>query len=127
MNPYDIPNMPVEEHTFPIHELVRCMRIDVNHVPANMQASLVKEMFGRLLCEIRERHIKGKTVHEKIEVPADWWQHVKQRWFPAWALRRWPARTRTIDVRVTRICPHIKIDDCTPSYGHIQFLLGRDK
>ena len=26
----------------------------------------------------------------EVRYPADWWQAVKQRWFPAWALRRWP-------------------------------------
>lgn len=29
---------------------------------------------------------------ESIRVPADWWQAFKARWFPLWALRRWPPR-----------------------------------
>jgi len=24
--------------------------------------------------------------------PADWWQHVKERWFRKWMLRRWPVK-----------------------------------
>ena len=27
-----------------------------------------------------------------LHTPADWWQHFKERWFPAWALMRWPVR-----------------------------------
>jgi hypothetical protein len=27
-----------------------------------------------------------------VEFPADWWQHFKQRWFPKWALKRWPVK-----------------------------------
>jgi len=27
-----------------------------------------------------------------ISCPADWWQHFKQRWFPDWAINRWPVR-----------------------------------
>ncbi len=29
---------------------------------------------------------------ETIRYPADWWQELKERWFPAWARRRWPVR-----------------------------------
>jgi hypothetical protein len=28
--------------------------------------------------------------------PDDWWQAVKDRWFPAWAKRRWPVRRRIV-------------------------------
>lgn len=58
--------------------------------------------------------------------PADWWQAVKARWFPQWALRRWPVRlayNERRDVQVHhRLCPHI------PGYDaqqHVEFLLGR--
>lgn len=35
--------------------------------------------------------IWAETIDEQeIRYPADWWQAVKQRWFPEWALRRWP-------------------------------------
>jgi hypothetical protein len=27
--------------------------------------------------------------------PATWWEHVKQRWFPRWALAHWPVRLET--------------------------------
>lgn len=27
-----------------------------------------------------------------IQYPADWWQALKKRWFPCWALQRWPVR-----------------------------------
>jgi hypothetical protein len=29
---------------------------------------------------------------ETIQAPRDWWEHFKERWFPAWALRRWPVQ-----------------------------------
>ena len=29
---------------------------------------------------------------EDVQWPADWWQHFKERWFPKWALRRFPVR-----------------------------------
>lgn len=36
-------------------------------------------------------HVFGQRLDEQVvEHPSDWWQHFKHRWFPAWALRRWP-------------------------------------
>jgi len=28
--------------------------------------------------------------------PLDWWQAFKARWFPAWALKRWPAKMKHV-------------------------------
>lgn len=41
----------------------------------------------------------GKT---KFEYPRDWWQAFKARWFPAWALRRWPVENEchNLDMKV---------------------------
>lgn len=36
--------------------------------------------------------------HRIAEVPvktySSWWDHTKARWFPAWALKRWPAKEK---------------------------------
>jgi hypothetical protein len=40
-----------------------------------------------------ERMVYGKELGTiTMEVPLDWWEHFKERWFPVWALRRWPVR-----------------------------------
>jgi hypothetical protein len=64
---------------------------------------------------------------ERIEVhrkyPRDWWQAFKERWFPAWAIRRWPVAYEHIDVdeqRYGRICPHLD----APQDKHLMFLAG---
>jgi hypothetical protein len=51
-------------------------------------------------------NISGYIWSEKLGVdtvrwPADWWQAFKERWYPAWAKRRWPVRynTHTVDIR----------------------------
>lgn len=66
--------------------------------------------------------------HEEVAgeelVPADWWQAFKARWFPVWALERWPVshrRIRTV-VRKIRMCPHVKSDR---HKQHIEFLANR--
>lgn len=61
-------------------ELVNA-RVNV-HEPANMLGLVVQ-----LHTYIASRDRKSET----IRYPRDWWEALKQRWFPAWALRRWPA------------------------------------
>jgi len=34
----------------------------------------------------------GQQKRVEIRHPRDWWQAFKARWFPSWALRRWPAQ-----------------------------------
>jgi hypothetical protein len=35
-----------------------------------------------------------------LRVPDTWWDHTKERWFPAWALRRWPVQYREHEARL---------------------------
>ena len=55
-----------------------------------------------ILLGVRMR-LRGYIWSEQVEVikyPADWWQALKARWFPKWALRRWPVDYIVYDVRV---------------------------
>jgi hypothetical protein len=64
-----------------------------------------------------------------VAVPKDWWQHFKQRWFPGWALRRWPVQYRIIEREyrktIVKMCPHFD----TRFQGdrrHVEFCLLED-
>jgi hypothetical protein len=64
---------------------------------------------------------------ERISVhrqwPADWVQAFKERWFPAFLLRRWPVRYERLDVdepRFGAVCPHLKTADHS---AHLRFLV----
>jgi len=76
-----------------------------------------------------ETYIHG-IAKERISVhkrwPKDWWQAFKDRWFPAWALKRWPVQWETIDIDqqiYQAVCPHIQDD---PQSRHLQFLCHPD-
>lgn len=40
-----------------------------------------------------EKEVKAEVV---VKHPADWWQAFKKRWFPGWALKRWPVRMEVV-------------------------------
>lgn len=51
---------------------------------------------------------------QRIEIhkrwPADWWQAFRERWVPAWWLRRWPVQYERVDVDIQQygpICPEL--------------------
>jgi hypothetical protein len=60
------------------------------------------------------------SIHEKY--PADWWQAVRERWFPRWWLARHPVRYRHIDIEKKKygpVCPHISVQE---SSRHLEWM-----
>jgi hypothetical protein len=57
-----------------------------------------------------------------VEWPATWWQHVKQRFAPRWALRRWPVRMDRQEIQVYKsVCPHIGAMRPAPIDEHFRY------
>jgi hypothetical protein len=54
---------------------------------------------------------------ERIEVryPADWWQALKERWFPPWAKRWWPVQETVIDLVARELYPRVALPDHGPT------------
>ncbi len=60
------------------------------------------------------------------EYPEDWWQAFKERWFPAWILRRYPVKYRVIDIDrkiYKAVCPHVNKPD---NGSHFTWLASKD-
>jgi hypothetical protein len=63
-------------------------------------------------------YLAANTIHREVQsrerIPTTWWDAFKLAWFPRWALRRWPAKERTIETEVhfIHMCPHL------PQFGH---------
>lgn len=39
-----------------------------------------------------------EIIEHHAEWPATWWQHFKQRWFPAWLKKRFPVKMERFDI-----------------------------
>lgn len=60
---------------------------------------ILDETFEGMRIELRAHvlaeHVGG--VSHEFSYPKDWWQAFKDRWFPKWALKRWPVeKTRKV-------------------------------
>ena len=88
-----------------------------NHKVNALVLEVHRALYG---CEVHEQELKVESV------PADWWQHFKLRWFPRWAVRRWPVQARRIVtiIKHCHVCPH---QDVPPdAREHALFLLDRE-
>lgn len=58
-----------------------------------------------------------------LKVPADWWQHFKQRFFPGWALKRWPVLYQWYDAAV--VLPKVPV--VRPEYHAVEFAVWQPR
>ena len=74
--------------------LVREGRVSLEEIVNGETDGMLLEIEAHILAlDVAEVHL---SVTARVECPADWWQHLKQRFAPAWVLRRWPVET-TVD------------------------------
>ncbi|MBV8072094.1 MAG: hypothetical protein JO270_19460 [Acidobacteriaceae bacterium] len=78
-----------------------------------------------------QSYVLGKDtsyVDATERVPADWWQALRQRWFPGWWLRRWPLRWRVIEIRriERRMCPHLN-RKFPEEQRHLEWIVNRER
>ena len=73
-----------------------CVSLDARALasmpPEHLSAVLRNEVVGALMLHIDLLVPGEKLADIECRWPADWRQAFKERWFPAWAKRRWPVR-----------------------------------
>lgn len=112
-----------------VHEISAAMDHAARALVLNLRASVV----GKRTDKIDDKVLT--TESRPVSVPLTWLDHFKLRWFPRWAIMRWPAKHRKIHQvivhsrRVTlvtnRICPHIP-DDGDDRQQHIRFCITNE-
>ena len=55
--------------------------------------------------------LSERLADETVSWPATWWDAFKDRWFPHWALRRWPVQWKHADFTVYRGYPDLVMPD----------------
>lgn len=106
------------------HVMASRVLSDMACLRRNLEVEIIPYHGQELLLSIRSLFLKN--THERIDVekrwPADWWQAVRERWFPAWWLLRWPVRYESVSIHedvTTYVCPHLDVKARDP---HIAFV-----
>ena len=58
--------------------------------PMTTVRTMLDHMTGDMIVSMEREIWAEPTLTHTVRHPRDWWEHVKQRWFPQWALARWP-------------------------------------
>ncbi len=56
-----------------------------------------------------------------VKVPRDWWQHIRERFWPKWAKKRWPVRYREYQAELH--FPHSRHYPAELGVGYYEFML----
>jgi hypothetical protein len=71
-------------------------------------------MLDNIVIRIRQDILGKQLDRVEIRYPEDWWQAIKARWFPKWALNRWPVIETIKVVDVKALYPTINIPGHRP-------------
>ena len=121
---YPEATIQTKEYTARIERFCLRHRIDRQLLMRNtVVEKWMDEATQSMVIHMERRIAAGETVEEthSVQYPADWWQHLKQRWSPRWALKRWPVKMTTVMLpsKVTRMCPHLELRD---EISHLRWL-----
>lgn len=85
------------------------------YIPGSYRPQVRWDLEGRTLAIEIERHIWARRLGDSTaKWPADWWEAVKERWFPVWAKARWPVRYSQLDTTAWHLYPAFQYEHHTP-------------
>lgn len=101
------------------------LKTKIEKVRIGMQHSIAKEMIDAVvdidqLVDDLGRYItfeirgyvwgeKESLRHYEIHYPLNWKEALKERWFPKWAITKWPIKYKDIEIDVKALYPELKI------------------
>ena len=70
---------------------------------------LIEPICHNLIFHLESR-IWGQQLKNRVfKYPLDWWEAVKERFAPAWFLKKYPVKYKTIDIDAKLLYPNLQI------------------
>ena len=76
--------------------------VDVDETAKAIMGNIVLQVHGTVWAE------NESVRRQVVSYPHDWWQAVRERWLPAWMLKRWPIVYKDIVLDVKAIYPNFR-------------------
>ena len=95
---------------------------------SNLQ-TFIEDQMGNMVIELSQgiAALPNREIYVDERWPETWWDAFKERWFPTWALKRWPIKYKTLFIKekvFKAICPHLGVH---PSKEHLEWVLTVQK
>ena len=71
-------------------------------------------LYENILTRVKQAVWGRETQRQECKWPADWWQAFKERWFPAWVLKRWPVQYTEYVLRARELYPDVAMPHRSP-------------
>lgn len=90
----------LERHRFVL--AAELSRLGLGHLSDAISIRTIEDISGNLTIELCALIASNMDSLEKeaARFPKTWWDAFKLRWFPKWALKRWPAEWEVVRFRV---------------------------
>lgn len=97
-----------------LERLRYCVETMFGDLAYTLSFEMLEREAGRMVMQIRADVAAQSIDPVSYRYPSTWWDAFKERWFPSWALGRWPARHTSGELNAVVIYPQIKL----PQEGH---------
>jgi hypothetical protein len=82
---------------------------------------IVDEMSSSINAQITGFIYKRDVESLHVQYPRDWWQALKERWFPSWLIDRFPVAYHCVDYDVLALYPELHRRYTVSSVGPVVF------
>lgn len=65
----------------------------------------------RIVTRVTQEILGREIANARVEYPADWWHAFKNRWFPAWAKKRWPIKVEVVELIAKELYPQMAMPE----------------
>jgi len=98
-----------EKHVFPMMQLCSTQVLTDDYLRsalpnAKWTFELIRSAMGHNVLQLRG-WLASRQHTQSVRYPADWWEALKARFAPRWALTRWPVRYTSITLDACAIWP----------------------
>ncbi len=71
-------------------------------------------VYENILLRVKQCVWGREMQRQECRWPSNWWQAFKERWFPAWALKRWPVQYMAYVLRARELYPDVAMPHRSP-------------
>jgi hypothetical protein len=104
-----LPAVPLQDITLTRMPLHACGLLSSRFGPGVDLRLHIEDVAHRMVLQLDAWLLENKERTIKVSYPADWREALKERFAPAWALRRWPVRWKVHTVEASTLFPKATI------------------